>query len=100
MSILTAVDAKKKPLVINFYPGNLPDASNISDFIDEFTVKVGLEIFDKGIPLEKESEHLGVPPSLKDQETDREICYKPTISTAIKLNFQLDTYAKQDGRSN
>jgi len=54
MSILAAVDAKRKePLAIKIYPGNLPDAANIADFIEEFSIEGGLEISDKGIPLEK-----------------------------------------------
>lgn len=57
MSILAAVDAEKKePLAIKVYPGNLPDAANISDFIEEFSIDGGLEISDKGIPLEKAKE--------------------------------------------
>lgn len=57
MSILAAVDAEKKePLAIKVYPGNLPDAANVSDFIEEFSIDGGLEISDKGIPLEKAKE--------------------------------------------
>lgn len=54
LSILAAIDAdKREPLAIKVCRGNLPDAANISDFIDEFSIKEGIEISDKGIPLEK-----------------------------------------------
>lgn len=57
MSILAAIDAgKKEPLAVKVYPGNLPDAVNIKDFIEEFSIEGGIEISDKGIPLEKARE--------------------------------------------
>ena len=60
MSILAAIDSnKKEPLAIKVYPGNLPDAVNIKDFIDEFRIEGGIEISDKGIPLEKAKEQFG-----------------------------------------
>lgn len=57
MSILATVDAEKKePLAIKVYLGNLSDAANISDFIEEFSIGGGLKISDKGIPLVKAKE--------------------------------------------
>ncbi len=53
ISIIAAIDAvKKEPLCTKVYPGNLPDHSNTADFIKEFSVKNGIEISDKGFPLE------------------------------------------------
>ncbi len=57
LSILAAIDAERKePIAMKVYPGNLPDAANIEDFIAEFSIKGGMEISDKGIPLERAKE--------------------------------------------
>ena len=59
ISIITAIDAEKKEsLCVKVYPGNLPDYTNTRDFINEFSIKDGLEITDKGIPLEKITEQI------------------------------------------
>lgn len=57
ISIIAAIDAEKRePLCVKVYPGNLPDHANMEDFIKEFSVKNGIEISDKGFPLEAMAE--------------------------------------------
>lgn len=54
VSIIVAIDAEKKePICIKMYKGNLPDFVNCADFFDEFSIKGGLVISDKGFPLSK-----------------------------------------------
>lgn len=53
VSIIYAVDAKtREPICMKVYKGNLPDAANFSDFLDEFKIKQGLVVGDKGFPMD------------------------------------------------
>lgn len=53
ISIIYAVDAEtREPICMKVYKGNLPDFSNYKDFLEEFKVKKGLIIGDKGFPFD------------------------------------------------
>lgn len=53
ISIIYTVDAKtREPICMKVYKGNLPDAANYSDFLDEFRIKKGLIVGDKGFPMD------------------------------------------------
>ena len=54
ISIIAAVDAEKKePICMKVYKGSMPDTSNFTDFIQEFSIKGGIEIGDKAFTFEK-----------------------------------------------
>lgn len=83
ISIIAAIDAEKKePLCIKVYPGNLPDQSNTEDFIREFTIKNGIEISDKGFPLERVAE----------QFKDRTVGFLHPIKRSSKTPDDLNMY--------
>lgn len=53
ISIIYTVDAKtREPICMKVYKGNLPDAANYSDFLDEFWIRKGLIVKDKGFPMD------------------------------------------------
>ena len=54
ISIIAAVDAEKRePICMKVYKGSMPDTSNFTDFIQEFSIKSGIEIGDKAFTFEK-----------------------------------------------
>lgn len=83
ISIITAIDAEKKePLCVKVYPGNLPDYTNTRDFINEFSIKDGLEITDKGFPLEK----------ITEQFKDKKVGFLHPIKRSRKTPETLNMY--------
>jgi len=101
ISIIAAVDAEKKePICMKVYKGSMPDTSNFVDFIQEFSIKDGIEIGDKAFTFEKMQQYkdgkIGFLHPLKRSSKKADKLELSSLMVPLKTEEQVIMAAKKE----